>query len=146
MNFHLYLACFGVALVGMALQTVLKLKSLQDKARAGNIKFNVWDYFRNDWLSIIASVLTIVLFLIIVDNLLKWKPVIINYVKIGFAFVGYVGSDIASRLFSVVNRKINSIIDAKTDTADGLKFFPTTFNEEENKKALLTTIPKTKIE
>lgn len=119
MDLKLYATCFVVALVGMALQTVLKLKSLQDKARAGNIKFSPWIYFKNDWLSITASVLTIILFLICLDNVLHWKPAIVDYVKIGFAFVGYVGSDIASRLFSVVNKKINSIIDLKTDKADG---------------------------
>src|ERR1044072_8533346 len=113
MTLSLYLTCFGVALVGMFLQTALKMKSLQDKARAANIESKVRQYFANDWLSITASVLTIVMFLMFLDNILKWKPVIVDYVKIGFAFVGYTGSDIASRLFGVVNKKINNVIDEK---------------------------------
>jgi hypothetical protein len=32
--------------------------------------------------------------------------------------VGYTGSDIASRIFGVVNKKINSAIDYKTTVAD----------------------------
>lgn len=114
MNLQLYLACFGVALVGMALQIVLKLKSLQDKATAANVEFNVGIYFRKDWLSTIASLLTIILFLLFIDNILKWKPAIVDFLKIFFGFVGYTGSDIASRLFSVVNKQINNVIDFKT--------------------------------
>jgi hypothetical protein len=126
MTLSLYLTCFGVALVGMALQTVLKMKSLQDKARAANIEFKPMLYFKNDWLSITASVLTIVMFLLFLDNILKWKPVIVDYIKIGFAFVGYTGSDIASRLFGVVNKKINNVIDEKTNIADNVNEVPKT--------------------
>jgi hypothetical protein len=96
------------------------MKSLQDKAKAANLVFNPGRYFREDWLSITASILTIVLFLLFLDNILKWKPVIVDYIKIGFAFVGYTGSDIASRLFGVVNKKINNVIDVKTNIADGV--------------------------
>jgi hypothetical protein len=117
MNLQLYLACFGVALVGMALQIVLKLKSLQDKATAANVEFNARIYFRKDWLSTIASLLTIILFLLFIDNILKWKPAIVDFLKIFFGFVGYTGSDIASRLFSVVNKQINNVIDLKTGDA-----------------------------
>ena len=116
---QVYLQCFIVALVGMALQTALKMKSLQDKARAANVEFKAGQYFKNDWLSISASILTIIMFMLFMDNILNWKPAIIDYVKIGFAFVGYTGSDIASRLFGVLNKKINSVIDTKTNIADG---------------------------
>jgi hypothetical protein len=110
----------------MALQTILKMKSLQDKARAANVEFKVRQYFSNDWLSITASLLTIIMFLLFLDNILNWKPTIIDYVKIGFAFIGYTGSDIASRLFGVVNKKINNVIDTKTNIADNVNEAPKT--------------------
>lgn len=110
----------------MALQTALKMKSLQDKARAANVEFKIRQYFSNDWLSIVASILTIIMFLLFLDNIMKWKPVIVDYVKIGFAFIGYTGSDIASRLFSVVNKKINDVIDTKTNIADNVPETPKT--------------------
>ena len=118
MNFKLYAVCFAVALLGMLLQTILKMKSLQDKAKVANMEYNPYSYFKQDWLSISASLVTIILFLFFVDNILKWKPAVVDYIKIGFAFVGYTGSDIASRIFGVVNKRINSVIDAKTDIAD----------------------------
>jgi hypothetical protein len=126
MNLQLYLACFGVALVGMLLQIVLKLKSLQDKATAANVEFNARIYFRKDWLSTIASLLTIILFLLFIDNILKWKPAVVDFLKIFFGFVGYTGSDIASRLFSVVNKQINNVIDLKTgpNEKNGMSVLP----------------------
>lgn len=126
MTLHLYLACFAIALIGMALNTALKMKSLQDKARAANVEFKPGKYFSDDWLSITASLLTIIMFLLFLDNILKWKPAVIDYVKIGFAFIGYTGSDIASRLFGVVNKKINNVIDTKTNIADNVTEAPKT--------------------
>jgi hypothetical protein len=118
MTFQLYLVCFAVALVGMALHTALKMKGLQDKARLANVEFKPSSYFKQDWLSLTASFLTIILFLLFIDNILKWKPAVIDFVKIGMAFVGYTGSDLASRIFGVVNKKINLAIDHKTTMAD----------------------------
>jgi amino acid permease len=102
----------------MALQTTLKLRAIQQKAKSNNIEFVPLNYFKDDWLSLTASLLTIILTLFFVSEILEWKSVVINYVKIGFAFVGYTGSDIMSRLFGVVNNKINSAIDYKTTIAD----------------------------
>lgn len=118
MTFQLYLECFAVAIIGMALHTTLKMKSLHDKAKLANVEFKVNQYFKNDWLSITASLLTIIMFLFFIDSIIKWKPQAVNYLRIGMAFVGYTGSDIASRLFSVVNKKINTAIDYKTTVAD----------------------------
>ena len=39
-------------------------------------------------------------------------------ILLAFATIGYSGSDIASRLFSVVNSRINGAIDYKTTQAD----------------------------
>jgi len=125
MSISLYLQCFVVALVGMALQTTLKIKGLQDKAVAANVQFKISDYFKKDWLSILAAILTIILFLLFVDNILKWRPGIVDYAKIGFAFVGWTGGDAASRLFGVVDKKINQIINDKSNQADGSSL-PTT--------------------
>jgi hypothetical protein len=118
MTIQLYIICFVVAILGMALQTILKLRSIKTKAALANVSFNPLTYFKEDWLSIAASLITIILTLFFVSEILNWNALVINYVKIGFAFVGYTGSDIMSRLFSVVNARINSAIDYKTTIAD----------------------------
>lgn len=118
MDFTLYLNCFLVALIGMVLQALLKIKSIQEKATKANIKFSAKDYLIDDWVSHLASFVTIIMFLFFIDELSGISPKIVNYLKIGFAFVGYTGSDIASRLFSVVNKRINNVIDQKTTISD----------------------------
>ena len=118
MTFQLYLECFAVGLVGMALHTSLKMKSLQDKARKANVEFKLGDYFKYDWLSVTSSVLTIILFLFFLKYGVKRWPQFIDAFTIFFSFIGYTGSDVASRLFSVVNKRINTAIDYKTTAAD----------------------------
>lgn len=120
MTAQLYITCFVVALLGMGLQTALKMKSLQERARVANIEFKFSYYFKQDWLSISASIITIVMFMFFITDILNWKPQTIDYLKIGFAFVGYTGSDIASRLFGVVNKRINNVIDVKTNVSDAV--------------------------
>lgn len=116
----MYLQCFAVAFTGWALHTSLKLRSLQVKSKAANLDFRMKDYFIDDWLIIVSCFLTIVLFLLFVDEVAKFNGKIMDFVKIGFGFVGYTGSDVASRLFSFADKKINSVIDYKTNIADGI--------------------------
>jgi len=114
MDIYLYLKCFAVALIGWAIQTALKMKAIQGKAKLTGAKFKPSDYFIEDWLSIAISWLTIIMFLFFMDNALKWKPLIVDYIDVLFAFVGYTSSDAASRIFSVVNKRINSTLGEDT--------------------------------
>jgi hypothetical protein len=118
MSFKLYLTCFIIALIGQVLFNVLKIKGIQDKATGNKIEFSVADFFKKDWLSILASLLTVILVLMCLDSLLKWKPEVVDYIKPIFAFVGYTGSDIASRIFGVMNKRINDAISYKSDIAN----------------------------
>lgn len=114
----LYIQCFLVAFFGMLLQALLKIKSLQDKARKANVQFSPKEYLVDDWVSHSASLVTVIMIMFFVDELAHFSEYVMNYVKFGFAFVGYTGSDIMSRLFSVVNKRINNAIDDKTTIAD----------------------------
>ena len=121
MSTIMYLQCFAVAFIGWALHTSLKLRSIQVKSKAANLEFKIGDYFSDDWLVIISCFLTIILFLLFIDEVFSINEKIIEFVKIGFGFVGYTGSDVASRLFSLADKKINSVIDYKTNIADGIE-------------------------
>jgi hypothetical protein len=105
-------------MIGMILQALLKIKSIQDKARKANVEFKAKEYLIDDWVSHSASFTTIILVLFFIDELANFSEHVMSYVKFGFAFVGYTGSDIMSRIFSVVNRRINNAIDYKTSIAD----------------------------
>ena len=105
-------------MIGMVLQALLKIKAIKEKAVKNNVQFSAKDYIVDDWISHSASVTTIFLFLFFVDEFTNINASVINYVKIGFAFVGYTGSDVASRLFSVVNKRVNDSIGYKANIAD----------------------------
>lgn len=124
----IYIQCFVVAFLGMCLQALLKIRSIQEKARKANVKFHAKEYLLEDWVSHCASIVTTVMCLFFIDEFTNFYARATDYMKIGFAFVGYTGSDIMSRIFSVVNKRINNAIDYKTtiaDTASGTTENPT---------------------
>jgi hypothetical protein len=129
---NIYLESGLMSLVGLGLSMLAVLKSLTTKAKLANVIFNWKLYFSTDLiLQLIGTVFTVA------GGLILLQPFLINYpqfasnnfkILIGFATIGYVGSDIASRLFSVVNGRINAAIDFKTtqaDTANGTVDAPT---------------------
>jgi hypothetical protein len=115
-----YLLWLAIALVGMAIQIALKMKSLQEKAVAANAEFTPTIYFKKDWLSVVLSLLNILLFLLLAGAAVeKWHPEPI-IIQVAFAFIGYTGADISSRLFGVVGKRINSVMDIKANVFDGV--------------------------
>ncbi len=123
-----YFIIFLIAFLGMILQMLLKIKSLQEKARKANVKFSTAEYLRDDWASHCISIVTIVLFMFFINEMVTFNSNVSKYLKMGFAFVGYSSADIASRIFSVVNRRINDAIDyitTQADTANGTVDQPT---------------------
>jgi hypothetical protein len=102
----------------MILQALLKIRSIQQKAKDANIEFNPRQYFIDDKISHGASLVTVIMVMFLVDEFAHFSEYVMQYVKFGFAFVGYTGSDIMSRFFSVVNKRINKAIDYKTSIAD----------------------------
>lgn len=113
-----YVTLFFIAFLGMLLQMLLKAKSIQDKAKKANLQFSFREYFLDDWLSHGISIITITMFLFFISEAVTFSAIVADYLKIGFAFVGYSSADIASRIFSVVNKRVNSAIDYKTTQAD----------------------------
>lgn len=106
-------------LIGMILQMLMKAKSLQDKARKGNIQFKFFEYFTQDWITHLISTTAVILFVVLVRRRLHDVPQhLYEFVLALAATVGYSGSDIVSRFFSTTNKKINDALDHKTDIAD----------------------------
>jgi len=121
MNTKMYAICFTIACLGMAFSIALKAGAMQKKAKVANARFSVGQFVQDDWLSSLASFLFIIICLFLIDTLFKWKPTVVDYVKPIFVFIGYFGGDLGSRLFSVTNKRLNDVIDYKTDIADGIK-------------------------
>lgn len=119
---NLYLNCFLISLIGLGLSLLSVIYSLTTKAKKANVIFD-WTLFAKADLVIqaIGTALTVALFLMLLPSFIEQYP---KYgsnrfgVLLFFATIGYIGSDIASRFFSIVNKRINSAIDYKTDIAD----------------------------
>ena len=119
---NIYLNCFLIGLIGLALSVLMVLQSQIKKAKLANVIYPWKAFFGIDlFLQLAGSLLTIGLALMFLGPLLKQYPKFLDNtltVLAGFATIGYVGSDIASRFFSVVNSRINGAIDYKTNQAD----------------------------
>lgn len=105
----------------MVIAIGFKMRSTILKARAANVPFNEWQFIKEDWLSHLLSGLTIILFLFFISDAISLYPKAVVYMKPGFAFVGYTGSDIISKLFSAANKRLTNIIDQKTNIADNIE-------------------------
>ena len=116
MNLPFSVAFVLMGVLGLVLSTILILQSLSKKAKAANVIFTVTGYFRDDWFTPIGSVVSILMAYILLPYAPKgWSEGIQLLVS---GTIGYLGSDIPSRIFSVVNKRINAAIDYKTTIAD----------------------------
>jgi hypothetical protein len=125
---QLYLIYFGIGLLGMAFQIVLKMQSLKTLATKANVCFKPSQFFSDNWLSITLSLLTIILVLTFVSEVEVHYPAVKGWMRFTFAFIGYGGASILSRIFAVADSRLNQAIDYKTtisDTATGTTGSPT---------------------
>lgn len=95
-----YLTCFIVGLLGAVIHALMKIKSIEEKAKIANVQFKAKDYLVDE------------------INRVHKEIMCVLYVKFAFAFIGYTGNDIASRVFGAVNKRVNTIIDKKTSESD----------------------------
>lgn len=129
---NIYLQAGLISLIGLLFSLVMVMRSLLNKARAANLKFN-WTVFLSQDLvfQAIGTVLTVSLALMLLGPTFKQYPKLQDndlLILSVFATIGYIGSDIASRFFSVMNKRLTNAIDYKTtmaDTASGTLDAPT---------------------
>lgn len=114
----LYIKCFILGILGMTISTLLILNSLSKKAKAANVIFKPTTYFNDDKFLIIGNFLWILVVMMLLDFIAGWKPDWEKFFLPGFFLMGWVGCDLASRLVSVANKRINSAIDYKTTISD----------------------------
>lgn len=105
---------------GVLLQVIIKITSLKKQASAANMQFIFKKYLNDDWPTILGSFITVGLFAMFLPELVAINAVALKFARIGFAFVGFTGSSLAQSLFSATSKKILSVIDLKTNIADGV--------------------------
>lgn len=136
----LFLKLLAAAVVGFGISLVAKNSSLKAKARLSNLQYGgLGELIKTDIATVVGTFLTIALIFLILGQAINpnnlheadkpikllegWvvlsKRIIFEAIMaLLFSTVGYTGLDIALRIFSVTNRKLNAAIDHKTTIAD----------------------------
>jgi hypothetical protein len=116
---NLLIQCLIAGALGQGFQIIVKLIAIKKRSKAANHEFKAADYFKDDWLSIVAAFFTVLISVFLLDELTKFHPEIVNYVKFFFVATGYAGGSVLNALLGNTEKKILSIIDHKTNIADG---------------------------
>lgn len=119
MNMNIYLICFGTGILGILFHVfALKLPALKKRCNAAGKDFSVRDYVKDDWLALSSSVLSLLISIVVLDEVVKFKPFIVEYLKFFFVFVGYTGSSVLQSILGKTDRALNKMINDSPDLAN----------------------------
>jgi hypothetical protein len=117
----LYAFCVLFWILGQAvdlfLLTIPELKALYKKA---NEQFSLKEYWKHDWNKIVGIQCLGAMIILGLDQIIHFKPQIADWSKWFFGVAGIVSSTFASR-YGSYKKKVISIIDRKTNIADGIE-------------------------
>jgi hypothetical protein len=112
---------FLAGTLGVLLQILaVKIPSIKARYKVANREFTFKQYLTDDWYTILASFVSVGILIVGLDEILGLRPELEKYIKWLFVFVGFTGSSIIQTVLSVANKKVMSIIDVKTNIADGI--------------------------
>lgn len=112
---------------------LVKIPSIKKRASAVSRPF-VWsDWWSCDWNIIIATQIIGGMSIIGLDELVNWKPEILEYVRWFFAGIGAFGSTVAMAKFSSYEKTLTNLIDVKASVSDALTGGTTTVQDTINK-------------
>lgn len=121
MTTNTYIMCFLAGLLGILFHLfAVKIPSTKTRATVANMKFTYSAFFQDELAAILASFLTVIIFLVLLDEFIAFKPDVLPYVKAAFVFVGFTGSSILIAALGKASAKINTIVDVKTNLADAI--------------------------
>lgn len=121
MTLSLYLQCVAMLILGQLLQIfIIKIPDIKSRAKLANQLFIWKDWWASDWNLVIGTAILGAIAVIGLDQLVVWKPEILEYVKWFFAGIGFFGSTLVMAKYSQYAKYFNGVIDVKTNLADGL--------------------------
>lgn len=122
MTTQLYVNCFIGGLIGMLFYLfAIKLPAIKKRALAANLPFSIKGYFKDDFLSVIASLLSLLALIWVLDEIIGYNPSFMRYIKFFFVFVGYTGQSLLISAFGQFDVRVRKIVDAKTNALDALR-------------------------
>ena len=109
---------------------LVKLPSVQARAKAAKHPFSLLGYFKEDLVALIGTSVCIFMLLIGIDELIGISPKLAKIVKWFFFFVAMGGSSLFMFAFGKVDKLLIKIIDVKTNVSDGV-IHPVNSNNKE---------------
>ena len=121
MSLSTYLWCFLAGVLGTLIHLfAVKIPAVKKSAVAANIKFTYSGLFEDELAAILANLFSILAVLLVLDEVLKFKPELLSWLKIFFLTFGFMGSSLMVAWLGKAADKINSVVDVKTNIADGV--------------------------
>jgi len=116
-----YLAYTACGIAGVLFHSVVKYDSLQKTARAANVPFGVKNYLKEDAASLVASLLSVGIWLLVFAEAVDKYTALTGWARLSFVLMGAIGSYLIQYFFSQAQKRIMSVIDEKTNKADGIE-------------------------
>jgi hypothetical protein len=113
-----YIFCFIAGLIGILFHICLKIPEMKKRFKVANIEFSLSKYFQDDMWGIIASIVTVIAAIFILDEIVDFYPALLKWSKFFFIFIGYTGSSLLVTALGKTADYVNKIVDVKTDVAD----------------------------
>ena len=121
MTLSLYIQCVLMFMGGQAIHLFLvKIPALKKRARAANKDFTMKEYWTEDWSIVVGTQVVGMVVILGLDQIVHWKPVILDWVKWWFAGLGAFGSTLIMSRWSPFEKKLLNLIDTKTNIADSV--------------------------
>lgn len=105
----------GMSVGGALLHLLLKLDSKSKTMKASGQKFSTWEYFYDEKFAIGANVVAQGIVLIWTPELVANYPALEGWVMGMNALTGFAGSYILSTIFGTASKKVNKMIEEKTN-------------------------------
>lgn len=106
-------------LLGILFQVLAKMSALKKDFEVANQVFVPAKFFEKDWIGISSSVVSVLILAIVLPDILKVRPDLINLVRILFVMTGAIGSWAFSLILGGTKKYIRKVVDEKTNIADG---------------------------
>lgn len=119
MTQELYLQCFVACFIGNLIHIAFKALGLSRDYKKANIKFTFGQYLADDKWALIADFAASAGLVYLADEWID-SPVIMAKIKTAFVLVGFTGSYVILYFTSAAKKKFQSIVDEKTNKADGV--------------------------
>ena len=119
MSTPLYFFCVLMYVLGAALCLFLiTIPALKNKCRVANKPFSWGEWWSCDWNIVIGNLVLGAMLIIGLNELIAWKPGVLDYIKWFFALAGALGTSVIQQRWGQFSKSLNSLLDVKSNISD----------------------------